>query len=180
MFSTPGLACTLVNALSGMSEHRTDLEGLNKHYGTQILVSDEIRQACEDQFSFRPVDLVLAKGAITPVQIFELAGYLPDVTGGDPGLTVANDKLKQFEDWRRVYDAYNDRDWKALISVTSDYGDAYPADPLAKLFEPSSYGLVGYQSRGKAAWGDPRPTAPGVLNRLPSRISSTVNSCMRE
>lgn len=54
------------------------LEGLNKQYGTEIIVSETTRAAAGDRFLFRPVDLVLAKGATVPIGIFELLGRADD------------------------------------------------------------------------------------------------------
>jgi adenylate cyclase len=48
------------------------LEGLNKVYGTTILVSQTIRDAAGDHFLFREVDRVAVKGKSRAVAIFEL------------------------------------------------------------------------------------------------------------
>jgi adenylate cyclase len=51
------------------------LEGLTKHYGQQLLVSDEIRSACGDiGVRFVEVDLVRVKGKQHPVRIFTVFG----------------------------------------------------------------------------------------------------------
>ena len=39
-------------------------------------------------------------------------------------------------------------------------------------------GLVGYRSKASGCCREPRPTALGVLKRLPSRISETVSNCI--
>jgi adenylate cyclase len=49
------------------------LEGLNKFYGTHILVSEDTRKAVSDpQFKFREVDRVRVKGKLLPAVIYEL------------------------------------------------------------------------------------------------------------
>lgn len=49
------------------------LEGLNKFYGTRILVSETTREQTADSgLLFREVDLVLVKGKVKPVAVFEL------------------------------------------------------------------------------------------------------------
>ena len=48
------------------------LEGLNKLYGTRILVSAETRLQAGGAFHFREVDLVRVKGKLAPVAIHEL------------------------------------------------------------------------------------------------------------
>jgi len=48
------------------------LEGLNKDYGTAILVSYAVRERVEGRFAFRPVASVIAKGMTTETQVYEL------------------------------------------------------------------------------------------------------------
>ena len=48
------------------------LEGLNKEYGTTILVSDAVRQRVEHCFRFEPVASVIAKGMTTETRVYEL------------------------------------------------------------------------------------------------------------
>ena len=48
------------------------LEGLNKEYGTTILVSDTVRDRVADRFRFKPVASVIAKGMTTQTHVFEL------------------------------------------------------------------------------------------------------------
>ena len=58
------------------------LEGLNKEYGTTILVSDAVRRRAEHRFHFRQIASVTAKGMTTETLVFELineisAGSVP-------------------------------------------------------------------------------------------------------
>jgi class 3 adenylate cyclase len=55
------------------------LEGVNKHYGTLVLVSDATAQACGDAVVFREIDTVAVKGRERPVAIFEPLGLAGDV-----------------------------------------------------------------------------------------------------
>ncbi len=50
------------------------LEGLNKYYGTSILISDTTAKALENGFILRDVDLVRVKGKVQGVRIHELLG----------------------------------------------------------------------------------------------------------
>jgi adenylate cyclase len=54
------------------------LEGLNKVYGTTILVSDEVRRRAGDGFVFRRIDRVAVKGKTHPVDVHELVGHAGD------------------------------------------------------------------------------------------------------
>jgi adenylate cyclase len=48
------------------------LEGLNKEYGTTILVSDAVRQRVEHSFRFNAIASVIAKGMTTETLVYEL------------------------------------------------------------------------------------------------------------
>ena len=50
------------------------LEGLNKQYGTSILVSESTYKAAGDPFCFRLLDVVAVKGKTQGVRIYELRG----------------------------------------------------------------------------------------------------------
>ena len=48
------------------------LEGLNKEYGTTILVSEAVRNRVEHRFRFRGIASVIAKGMTTETRVYEL------------------------------------------------------------------------------------------------------------
>ncbi|GLR89053.1 adenylate/guanylate cyclase domain-containing protein [Bradyrhizobium iriomotense] len=48
------------------------LEGLNKGYGTTILVSEAVRSRVEHRFRFKPIASVTAKGMTTETRVYEL------------------------------------------------------------------------------------------------------------
>jgi adenylate cyclase len=50
------------------------LEGLNKQVGTAILASEDVVMRVRDQFAFRALDAVIAKGMTKETRIFELVG----------------------------------------------------------------------------------------------------------
>jgi len=50
------------------------LEGLNKYYGTSILISDATVKALENGFILRDMDLVRVKGKLQGVRIYSLLG----------------------------------------------------------------------------------------------------------
>jgi adenylate cyclase len=48
------------------------LEGINKEFGTTIIVSRAVRDRSSDEFEFRALGLCHAKGRREKVEIFEL------------------------------------------------------------------------------------------------------------
>lgn len=55
------------------------LEGVNKVYGTSILVSDRTVELCQNQIVFREIDTVRVVGRDTPVTIYEPLGTANEV-----------------------------------------------------------------------------------------------------
>jgi adenylate cyclase len=53
------------------------LEGLNKQFGTKILVSAAVADAARDRFSFRALGTAVVKGKTESVAVFELLGPAP-------------------------------------------------------------------------------------------------------
>jgi adenylate cyclase len=49
------------------------LEGVNKEYGTLIIVGEDTQARVADGFEFRELDWIRVKGKVNPVAIFELA-----------------------------------------------------------------------------------------------------------
>ena len=70
------------------------LEGLNKEYGTTILVSDAVRRRVEHRFHFRPIASVIAKGMTTETLVFELVDGIPSKLGPLSGMVVTGSELQ--------------------------------------------------------------------------------------
>ena len=50
------------------------LEGINKEFGTSILVSRAVRDRADPGFRFRSLGLARAKGRHEQIEVFELTG----------------------------------------------------------------------------------------------------------
>ncbi|MCE5333444.1 MAG: adenylate/guanylate cyclase domain-containing protein [Desulfobacteraceae bacterium] len=74
------------------------LESANKIYGTTIIVSEDTKCLAGDEFVFRELDLIKAKGREAPVRIYELVGR----TGGSdlPFLRTFEDGLNAYRNRR--------------------------------------------------------------------------------
>jgi adenylate cyclase len=88
------------------------LEGLNKEYGTEILVGENTVALLGDEFHLREVDMVRVVGKKKPVRIFELLGIVDGVADGAVDRSV-------LEDYAAALEAYRAQRWA----------------PAARLFE---------------------------------------------
>ena len=79
------------------------LEGLNKDYGTHILVNETTYgEAKGDGFLFRELDLIRVKGKLQPVTIYELIGRAGESSTYGSGDEVAQ-RLERFRQARALY-----------------------------------------------------------------------------
>src|SRR5438445_5681641 len=84
------------------------LEGLNKDYGTHILVNETTYSAAKDDgFLFRQLDLIRVKGKLQPVTIYELIGRAAESsvygTPDEVGLRIAL--------FQQAHELYRKRRW---------------------------------------------------------------------
>lgn len=89
------------------------IEGLNKDYGTQILVSESTARAAGGGFLFRELDWVRVKGKQQPVAIHELLGVLP----------APPDQVERAALYARGLAAYRGRDFAAAEALFADLAD---------------------------------------------------------
>lgn len=107
------------------------LEGLNKQYGTSIIVSETIVQHCGDDFVFRLLDRVAVKGKSQAIQIYELLG-----AKGEAG--VMRETTAAYE---KAFAAYTARDFPGAVKILSEQQSDAPSVTLlqrcrAYLLEP--------------------------------------------
>jgi adenylate cyclase len=97
------------------------LEGLNKNYGTKVLVSAAVKERAEERFVFRGVDEIKPKGFAEAVQIFELRGQQDG----------ASEQIF-CQRWDVVYASIRqDQPATALVWI-SDFLAQYPGDSVAQ------------------------------------------------
>lgn len=110
------------------------LEGLNKHFGTEILVSETIAQKCSDRFLFRSVGKVLPKGTLTPVDIFELVGLHCDTCAQEKGLAVNERETEYCMWWEKAFALYLERRWDEALKAFSALSAQNGGDPVAEVY----------------------------------------------
>jgi adenylate cyclase len=107
------------------------LEGLNKDYGTHIIVNETTYAATrEAKFVYRELDLIRVKGKTQPVMIYELIGR-----AGEENLygniTDVQLRLDQFVRGRTLYRA---RRWEEAQHVFQIMIDKWPNDGPARTY----------------------------------------------
>lgn len=103
------------------------LEGINKLYGTHVIISEFTEQEVKDHFVTRELGLVQVKGRVESVKIYELLGKAGEIdTGILEGISYFGEGLT----------AYRQRRWQQAIEKFSQaleqFGDDYPSQLYLK------------------------------------------------
>jgi len=106
------------------------LEGLNKRYGTQILVSDSVVAASKDAFLFRPVDVAVVKGLSQRVDVFELCAALE----GPMEIRATERQIELCQRWSPIYELCADEDWENAEKLVQEFVTDFPEDPVARRY----------------------------------------------
>jgi len=100
------------------------LEGLNKYYGTSILISDATAQALENGFILRDVDLVRVKGKVQGVRIHELLGE------GEPDPELA----RFLELYHRALGLYREKRFAESVDAFTETLKVRPGDETCQRY----------------------------------------------
>ena len=98
------------------------LEALNKAYGTEVLVSQSVRDACGDAIVFRAVDVVAVKGKTLGVGVYEPLAEAADATDEQIALADACERALSF---------YMIRAFDRAVTAWDAALEARPDDPVA-------------------------------------------------
>jgi len=100
------------------------LEGINKEYGTRIIISEFTYNDVKEKFTCREVDWVRVKGKTEPIRIYELIkeGSLPD----------------QDQTWMMSFNegfqAYHRKEFAQALSHFEKVLNLKPGDPVSELY----------------------------------------------
>jgi adenylate cyclase len=97
------------------------LEGVNKAYGTQIMISERTYKLVKDDVEVRELDMIRVKGKDTPVRIYEL------LTRRDQ---LSADRCEIREGFQKGISAYRERKWNEAIGIF----EGFPDDPPSRVF----------------------------------------------
>ena len=107
------------------------LEGLNKDYGTHILVNETTHVAAKDDgFVFRELDLIRVKGKLQPVTIYELIGRSDQST-----VYGTLDEVRvRLELFRQARVLYCQRQWADAQKAFQAILDRWPDDGPSRTY----------------------------------------------
>jgi len=101
------------------------LEGLNKVYGTNIIVSQMTFEQVQGEFLGRELDLVRVKGKGQPVKIFELLA---------PKATASADQQALAGVFHAALEEYRKRNWEKAREILQSLLARFPHDGPAKIY----------------------------------------------
>src|SRR6516164_2223493 len=101
------------------------LEGANKTYGTQVLISRATNQLAAETVETREIDQVLVVGKTEPERVFELLGRKGE---------VASERLALRDAYVEALDAYRRQAWEEAQAGFEGCLAIAPCDPPSKLF----------------------------------------------
>jgi adenylate cyclase len=100
------------------------LEGINKEYGTRVVISQFTYEDLKDAFTARELDWVRVKGKNEPVKIYEL------ICEG----TASPDLQKGLKFFEVGFNLYHDKKFLEAKSEFQKSHEMDPRDPVAKLY----------------------------------------------
>jgi adenylate cyclase len=100
------------------------LEGVNKVYGTNILVSQNTFDHCKDSFEFRHVDRIAVVGRKEGIDIYELHAEKDD---------ISKPMQKAFAEYETGLQHYFDRNWEEARKCFDSLLKYAPSDEPAKV-----------------------------------------------
>lgn len=99
------------------------LEGINKEYGTDIVISESTYAQVKDDFICRELDLIRVKGKEQPVRIYELVGKKGE---------VSPDVSKLIEAYEAALKLYREKNFLAASQKFAELSGDKPSQVFAK------------------------------------------------
>jgi adenylate cyclase len=100
------------------------LEGINKEYGTRVVISQFTFEDVKDSFTCREIDWVRVKGKNEPVRIFELV-----CEGKADGATAS-----LLQNFKNGFELYHERKFGEALDCFKKALNDRPGDPPTELY----------------------------------------------
>ena len=114
------------------------LEGLCAQYGTPVVVSEKVREHCDDRFAFQFLDKLRVKGKQQPVKI-----YTP------MPLEQWKARQEEMEKWQEAYNHYLAGDFASAAKSFNHLSQRFPSMHLYAMYAQRSCAL---QEQGLEQW----------------------------
>jgi adenylate cyclase len=100
------------------------LEGINRQFGTSLIVSESTLRLVREQVVARELDLIRVKGKMQPVKVYELLGLAADAP-------QYSDLVSRFESG---LEAYRSGQWRTAIEILEALLRDHPQDGPSQVF----------------------------------------------
>ncbi|WP_171235739.1 adenylate/guanylate cyclase domain-containing protein [Ruegeria sp. HKCCA6837] len=117
-------------ALGAAVNFASRLEGLNKVYGTRILISEDVAVHVKNRFLLREIDFVVPAGTSFPSRIIELIAEKDD----EGGFLVSAAKKRELEEWRACYALYQSGKWADALDALQRHREIAANKRLVDVF----------------------------------------------
>ncbi|NCQ67484.1 MAG: hypothetical protein GW748_07040 [Alphaproteobacteria bacterium] len=107
------------------------LEGINKYYHTEIIISHETYKNVRHKFICRPLDMVAVKGKNIAVAIYELLYEVSEDQNKKLDMEVAQEFARMTKE---AFALYLEKDWDGAIKKYTELKKKYPKDYMPDLF----------------------------------------------
>jgi adenylate cyclase len=88
------------------------LEGANKEYGSNIMISENTFEQVKDEFITRELDFIIVKGKTKPIKVYELIGFKNEV--------LPDKILSSLQFYEKALEAYKGRDFYSAIEFLNE------------------------------------------------------------
>ena len=108
------------------------LEGLNKEFGTRLIISEPTYQTVQGKMLARELDLIRVTGKTRPVRIYELLGFAEE-----------SGKVRELvERFHPALEAYRNGQWETAIGMFGELLRDYPEDGPTRVFVQRCWDLL--------------------------------------
>lgn len=106
------------------------LQGLNKIYGTSIIISETTHEKVGTRYVTRPLDFIVAKGRTKGITVYELVGIRE---AGTP-FSASPEQIELCDSFTGAYEKFHAGKVDEAKAAFAALHKKFPADPVTKLY----------------------------------------------